>query len=55
MKAQFHQKNGSPAAAVIEQKHSPTRSGTKASAHRYERRKIREQLRRLDWALAGED
>jgi hypothetical protein len=22
--------------------------------HRYERRKIREQLRRLDWALAGE-
>jgi hypothetical protein len=23
--------------------------------HRYERRKIREQLRRLDWALNGED
>ena len=32
------------------------RSGTgKALEHRYERRKIREQLRRLDWALNGED
>jgi hypothetical protein len=31
------------------------RTGTKPSAHRYERRKIREQLRHLDWALAGED
>jgi len=27
----------------------------KTFEHRYERRKIREQLRRLDWALAGAD
>ena len=27
----------------------------KTLAHRYERRKIREQLRRLDWALNVED
>jgi len=27
----------------------------KSFEHRYERRKIREQLRRLDWALHGED
>jgi len=35
-------------------------SGVRAHAaktfeHRYERRKIREQLRRLDWALNAED
>lgn len=27
----------------------------KTFEHRYERRKIREQLRRLDWALNNED
>jgi len=27
----------------------------KAFEHRYERRKIRQQLRRLDWALNNED
>jgi len=31
------------------------RPETKTSVHRYERRKIREQLRHLDWALAGVD
>jgi hypothetical protein len=55
MKTQFNQKNGGPAANAVELKHTPVRSGTKAFAHRYERRKIREQLRRLDWALAGVD
>jgi hypothetical protein len=28
---------------------------TKTFEHRYERRKIREQLRRLDWVLDGRD
>jgi len=30
-------------------------SAAKSQEHRYERRKIREQLRRLDWALNVED
>jgi len=30
-------------------------NAAKAFEHRYERRKIREQLRRLDWALNVED
>ena len=30
-------------------------NSVKALEHRYERRKIREQLRRLDWALHDED
>ena len=30
-------------------------TSVKALEHRYERRKIREQLRRLDWALNSED
>jgi hypothetical protein len=30
-------------------------STAKTLEHRYERRKIREQLRRLDWALNAED
>jgi hypothetical protein len=42
-------------AAAIERKHQPARVGTKTFVHRYERRKIREQLRNLDWALAGVD
>jgi hypothetical protein len=42
-------------AAAIERKQPPSRSGTKTLVHRYERRKIREQLRNLDWALAGND
>jgi hypothetical protein len=33
----------------------PPRTANKSAAHRYERRKIREQLRHLDWALAGVD
>jgi hypothetical protein len=55
MKTQINQKNAGHTAATIERKLTPVRSGTKTSAHRYERRKIREQLRQLDWALAGVD
>jgi hypothetical protein len=42
-------------AAIVERKLRPLRTGAKAILHRYERRKIREQLRHLDWALAGVD
>lgn len=41
--------------AASERKKQPARTGTKSVLHRYERRKIREQLRHLDWALAGID
>ena len=54
MKTQLNQRNGD-LAATAERRTSPARAGTKTVAHRYERRKIREQLRRLDWALEGVD
>ncbi len=54
MKNQFTSKNNSQAAAV-DRKGQPVRFGTKTFSHRYDRRKIREQLRHLDWALAGVD
>jgi hypothetical protein len=54
MKNQFILKQGEPLAAV-ERKNQPARGGSKTFVHRYERRKIREQLRRLDWALAAVD
>jgi len=55
MKNQFNSKQSEQAAAVVERKHQPARGGSKTFVHRYERRKIREQLRHLDWALAGAD
>ncbi len=55
MKTQFNHKSTEQSVAIIERKHTPVRSGTKTIAHRYERRKIREQLRHLDWALANVD
>jgi hypothetical protein len=55
MKNQFNHKHAGAAANALEIKRIPLRAGTKAFGHRFERRKIREQLRRLDWALAGED
>jgi hypothetical protein len=55
MKNQSNSKPGEQALAIIERKNQPARGGTKAIVHRYERRKIREQLRHLDWALAGVD
>jgi len=54
MKNQTHHKLWAHAIAA-ERKQPHFRSGTKPAAHRYERRKIREQLRHLDWALAGAD
>ena len=48
-------KSNNDSASTLERKPSPVRIGTKTSSHRYERRKIREQLRHLDWALAGVD
>jgi len=41
--------------ASVERRTIALRGETKTTAHRYERRKIREQLRHLDWALAGVD
>ena len=38
-------------AAIVARKLRPARGGTKTFLHRYERRKIREQLKHLDWAL----
>jgi hypothetical protein len=55
MKTQLNHKSAEQAAAIVERKHTPVRSGAKTFTHRYERRKIREQLRHLDWALAGVD
>jgi len=55
MKTQINHKSTEQAVAIIERKQTPLRSGTKTIAHRYERRKIREQLRHLDWALVGAD
>jgi carbamate kinase len=55
MKTQSSSKAHNATAAVVDQKNPQFRSGTKSFAHRYERRKIREQLRHLDWALAGVD
>jgi hypothetical protein len=54
MKNHTHHKSLTPAVAT-ERKQPQSRNGTKPAAHRYERRKIREQLRHLDWALAGVD
>ncbi|MGA2244610.1 MAG: hypothetical protein ABSH48_06420 [Verrucomicrobiota bacterium] len=54
MKIQINPRREEPS-AIVERKHQPARAGAKTSTHRYERRKIREQLRHLDWALAGVD
>jgi hypothetical protein len=48
-------KSNADSAAQIDRKQSSVRVGTKSSSHRHERRKLREQLRHLDWALAGVD
>jgi hypothetical protein len=55
MKNPPYSKPSETALAAVERKNQPTRGGTKTSVHRYERRKIREQLRHLDWALANSD
>jgi hypothetical protein len=55
MKNQSQQKTSSGPSINTGRRPVFFRTGTKPSAHRYERRKVREQLRHLDWALAGED
>jgi len=55
MKNTFATNNSNDAAAAVERKKPAGRPGTKTFTHRYERRKIREQLRHLDWALVGAD
>jgi hypothetical protein len=55
MKIQINTKPGSYSTSSASQRAAVARPSTsKTIEHRYERRKIREQLRRLDWALAGE-
>lgn len=54
MKTSFNSKPSEPA-AVADRRQPASRSGAKTIGHRYERRKVREQLRHLDWALAGID
>jgi hypothetical protein len=52
MKAQINAKSGHNAVNPTGQRVAGVRShAAKTFEHRYERRKIREQLRHLDWAL----
>jgi hypothetical protein len=55
MKTRLPSKANSDSAAGVGRKSAAVRIGSKTISHRYERRKIREQLRHLDWALAGVD
>jgi hypothetical protein len=56
MKTQINAKSVHSVASPAELRTSGVRPAVaRAWEHRYERRKIREQLRRLDWALNGED
>jgi hypothetical protein len=56
MKTNLHAKSDHSAASPGDKRANGLRpNAAKAVEHRYERRKIREQLRRLDWALNAED
>ena len=56
MKTQNQPKSGIAVNNASGFRASGVRANTaKTFEHRYERRKIREQLRRLDWALVNED
>jgi hypothetical protein len=55
MKTQTHAKSAHNAANPASPRTGLRASAAKSLEHRYERRKIREQLRRLDWALNVED
>ena len=55
MKTQTNAKSDHNAASPSARRESGLRpNAAKAIEHRYERRKVREQLRRLDWALNAE-
>jgi hypothetical protein len=56
MKTKNHARTGQNTPGHSIQRPTGLRSGAaKAFENRYERRKIHERLRRLDWALNGED
>ena len=55
MKTQNHDKSDHNAAHPSDERIGVRHSTARAFEHRYERRKIREQLRRLDWVLNSED
>jgi hypothetical protein len=56
MKTQNNSKSAPDASSQSNQRHGGLRhSAAKTIEHRYQRRKIREQLRHLDWALNGGD
>jgi hypothetical protein len=56
MKTQINAKSVHTVASPTDQRAGGIRPAVaRALEHRYERRKIREQLRRRDWALNGED
>jgi hypothetical protein len=48
---QINQKRREQTATIISSRSAPVRSGAKHFSNRYERRKVREQLRHADWAL----
>jgi len=55
MKNQTNVRKAGSAQAFTPYKSQYAIAGTKIFTHRYERRKIREQLRHLDWALPHTD
>jgi hypothetical protein len=56
MKTQINAKSGNSVANPAEPRTGGLRPAiARALEHRYERRKIRAQLRRLDWTLNSED
>lgn len=55
MKTQINDRPAENTTAINHEYHTPLRQHTKSSEHRHERRKLREQLRRLDWAPSVED
>jgi hypothetical protein len=56
MKIPIHARSSLAAASASGRRPAPVRpKATKTIEHRYARRKIREQLRRLDWVPDAED
>jgi hypothetical protein len=56
MKTQINTKSGHNVVNPVGQRPAGARAhAAKATEHRYERRKIHERLRRLDWLLNAED
>jgi hypothetical protein len=51
MKPILNQRRREQTATVISSRSAPVRSAGRHFSNRYERRKVREQLRHADWAL----